>query len=126
MMCAITSNRMFRLTAYLCAAMAAFALCAAAQVIPAETADQARIDRLIQQMSLEEKMNLIRGDVEPRPQNQGRRVICQECHASASLLCAWRTGLQDCSPVSPLRLRRRPWASQRPSVRRMRNRTARS
>ena len=96
MMCAITSNRMFRLTAYLCAAMAAFALCAAAQVIPAETADQARIDRLIQQMTLEEKMNLIRGDVEPAVTNQGQAGFLPGCLGWAFLLCALLTVLQEC------------------------------
>ncbi len=43
-----------------------------AQVVPAEKADEARIDGLLKQMSLEEKMNLIRGDVEPAATNQGQ------------------------------------------------------
>jgi beta-glucosidase len=43
-----------------------------AQVIPADKADDARIDSLIKQMTLEEKMNLIRGDVEPAATNQGQ------------------------------------------------------
>ena len=71
-MCARTSNRMFRRTVSLYAAIAAFTLCAAAQVIPPEKVDEARIDRLLQQMTLEEKMNLIRGDVEPNATNQGQ------------------------------------------------------
>jgi beta-glucosidase len=71
-MCAKPSNRIVRWLAPFCATMAAFTLCAAAQVIPPEKADEARIDRLIQQMTLEEKMNLIRGDVEPDATNQGQ------------------------------------------------------
>ncbi len=43
-----------------------------AQAVPAETANTARIDRLLQQMTLEEKMNLIRGGVEPAATNQGQ------------------------------------------------------
>ena len=43
-----------------------------AQIIPAEKADEGRIDRLVSQMTLEEKMNLIRGDVEPAATNQGQ------------------------------------------------------
>jgi beta-glucosidase len=71
-MCARTSNRIFRRVAPICVGMAAFALSAASQVIPPEKVDEARIDRLIQQMTLEEKMNLIRGDVEPDNTNQGQ------------------------------------------------------
>jgi len=48
------------------------ALWSEAQVIPAEQADEARINRLLGQMTLEEKMNLIRGDVEPAATNQGQ------------------------------------------------------
>ena len=43
-----------------------------AQVVPAEKANEARIDRLLGQMTLEEKVNLIRGDVEPAATNQGQ------------------------------------------------------
>src|ERR1700678_2446141 len=43
-----------------------------AQAVPPEKADQARIERLLSQMSIEEKMNLIRGDVEPASTNQGQ------------------------------------------------------
>ena len=45
---------------------------ARAQVVPADKADEARVDRLLGQMTLEEKMNLIRGDVEPAATNQGQ------------------------------------------------------
>src|SRR5450756_312284 len=45
---------------------------AMAQVVPVEKADTERIDRLLGQMTLEEKMNLIRGDVEPAATNQGQ------------------------------------------------------
>ena len=43
-----------------------------AQVVPADKADEARIDRLLGQMSVEEKMSLIRGDAEPEATNQGQ------------------------------------------------------
>ncbi|HKV25289.1 MAG TPA: glycoside hydrolase family 3 C-terminal domain-containing protein [Candidatus Acidoferrum sp.] len=43
-----------------------------AQAVPADTADQARIDKLLQQMTLEEKMNLIRGGVEDASVYQGQ------------------------------------------------------
>jgi len=42
------------------------------QSVPAEKADEARIDRLLQQMTLEEKMNLIRGGIEDASENQGQ------------------------------------------------------
>ncbi len=45
---------------------------AKAQVVPAEQANEARIDSLLKQMTLEEKMGLIRGDVEPAATNQGQ------------------------------------------------------
>ena len=43
-----------------------------AQTVPAEKANDARVDRLLKQMTLEEKVNLIRGDVEPAATNQGQ------------------------------------------------------
>lgn len=43
-----------------------------AQVIPDDKADDARIDSLLKQMTSEEKMNLIRGDVESAATNQGQ------------------------------------------------------
>ena len=52
--------------------LATCSLWAKAQVVPPEKADEARIDRLLGQMTLEEKMNLIRGDVEPDATNQGQ------------------------------------------------------
>jgi len=45
---------------------------AKAQVVPADKSDHARMDDLLRQMTLEEKMNLIRGDVEPANTNQGQ------------------------------------------------------
>jgi beta-glucosidase len=42
------------------------------QAVPAEKADTARIDRLLGQMTLEEKMNLIRGGLEPADVYQGQ------------------------------------------------------
>ncbi len=47
-------------------------LLARAQVVPADKADEARVDSLLAKMTLEEKMNLIRGDVEPSATNQGQ------------------------------------------------------
>ena len=43
-----------------------------AQAVPAEKANDARIESLLQKMTLEEKMNLIRGGVEPDATNQGQ------------------------------------------------------
>ena len=43
-----------------------------AQAVPPQAANDSRIDRLLGQMTLEEKMNLIRGDVEPAATNQGQ------------------------------------------------------
>ena len=43
-----------------------------AQSIPAERANENRIDKLLSQMTLEEKMNLIRGGVEPADVYQGQ------------------------------------------------------
>src|SRR5271156_4813945 len=43
-----------------------------AQAVPPEKADEARIDRLLQQMTLEEKMDLIRGAVEDASEYQGQ------------------------------------------------------
>ncbi len=42
------------------------------QPIPPEKANEARIDQILGQMTLEEKMDLIRGDVEPASTNQGQ------------------------------------------------------
>ncbi len=50
----------------------AFSMPLNAQVVPPEKTNEARIDRLLKQMTLEEKMNLIRGDVEPDATNQGQ------------------------------------------------------
>jgi beta-glucosidase len=55
--------------------LAATLCCSAAcraQATPADHADDARIDRLLGQMTLEEKMNLIRGSTEPASTNQGQ------------------------------------------------------
>ncbi len=43
-----------------------------AQAVPAEKADSARIERLLGQMTLEEKMDLIRGGIEPAKVYQGQ------------------------------------------------------
>jgi beta-glucosidase len=43
-----------------------------AQAVPAEKADEARVDRLLQQLTLEEKMDLIRGAVEDPATYQGQ------------------------------------------------------
>jgi len=52
--------------------MTASSLSAFAQAVPSESANEARIDHLLSQMTLEEKMNLIRGNVEPAETNQGQ------------------------------------------------------
>jgi beta-glucosidase len=46
--------------------------CMQAQAVPAETANQARIEKLLASMTLEEKMNLIRGGLEPASVYQGQ------------------------------------------------------
>ena len=57
----------------LCSVLILAALQATAQkVVPAQRADTERVERLLKQMTLEEKMNLIRGDVEPDATNQGQ------------------------------------------------------
>ncbi len=43
-----------------------------AQTIPPEPANEARVDRLLKQMTLEDKMNLIRGTSEPDQTSQGQ------------------------------------------------------
>src|SRR5271155_2730310 len=59
---------------WLAVAVAIFALSSTsrAQAVPAEKADEARIDRLLQQMTIEEKMNLIRGGSEDPSAYQGQ------------------------------------------------------
>src|ERR1700684_3624807 len=59
---------------WLSLAVAVFALnsTSRAQAVPAEKADEARIDRLLQQMTLEEKMDLIRGAIEDPSGYQGQ------------------------------------------------------
>lgn len=59
---------------WLALAVAVFALnsTSRAQAVPAEKADEARIDRLLQQMTLEEKMDLIRGAIEDPSGYQGQ------------------------------------------------------
>ena len=56
--------------AYLLASLSVLPL--SAQAVPAEKANDTRIENLLKQMTLEEKMNLIRGDVEPSATNQGQ------------------------------------------------------
>ena len=56
----------------LCVLLSTPAIQSKAQAVPPEVADQARIDHLLKQMTLEEKVNLIRGDVEPAETNQGQ------------------------------------------------------
>jgi len=47
-------------------------LCLSSQTVPPEQANEARIDQLLSQMTLEEKMNLIRGATEKADTNQGQ------------------------------------------------------
>jgi len=58
--------------ALFCVLIAASTFSAHTQVVPADKADEARVDSLLGKMTLEEKMNLIRGDVEPAATNQGQ------------------------------------------------------
>jgi len=51
---------------------ASFSICISGQSIPSERANDARIDHLLQQMTLEEKINLIRGSVEDLSTYQGQ------------------------------------------------------
>lgn len=53
-------------------ALLAIGLTCRGQAVPEEKADEARIDKLLQQMTLEEKMNLIRGGVEDANEYQGQ------------------------------------------------------
>ena len=61
-----------KLSAALCFSVLACAPSLTAQAVPGEIANDARIDRLLSQMTLEEKVNLVRGDVEPAATNQGQ------------------------------------------------------
>jgi len=62
----------FKSSSLLCVLMTMSTISVWAQAVSSETANEARIDRLLGQMTLEEKMNLIRGDVEPAATNQGQ------------------------------------------------------
>ncbi len=59
-------------TIFLCLLATGPTLLLQAQSIPPERADDTRVDQLLSQMTLEEKVDLIRGDVEPRATNQGQ------------------------------------------------------
>lgn len=58
--------------AVVCFLLAVSAVSLVGQAVPPESANEARIEALLKQMTLEEKMNLIRGDVEPAATNQGQ------------------------------------------------------
>ena len=60
-----------RLIASVCF-MVAIPIASCAQAVPAEKVNEARVDRLLQQMTLEEKMNLIRGGLEADTEYQGQ------------------------------------------------------
>lgn len=53
-------------------ALASSAVLAQGNIVPPAATDDARVDRLLKQMSLEEKMQLIRGEAEPEATNQGQ------------------------------------------------------
>jgi beta-glucosidase len=53
-------------------ALSVFSLGSWGQAVPAEHADEARVDRLLKQMTLEEKMDLIRGGLEDPSVYQGQ------------------------------------------------------
>jgi beta-glucosidase len=63
---------MMRALATVCLFLMTSSVLAKGQVVPADRADEARIDSLLKQMTIEEKMDLIRGDVEPAATNQGQ------------------------------------------------------
>ena len=66
-------TRLLYLAAFLALAIAgALPTVSPAQVVPAELDDDARIDGLLRQMSLEEKMDLIRGGIEDSAVYQGQ------------------------------------------------------
>jgi beta-glucosidase len=62
------------LKAFLCAFLLFFCLASISrgQAVPADSADEARIDKLLQQLTLEEKMGLIRGGIEDPSIYQGQ------------------------------------------------------
>ena len=64
--------RAFIVTAALIAPLAFTATVCRGQAVPAERADEARIDRLLSQLTLEEKMQLIRGGSEDASVDQGQ------------------------------------------------------
>jgi beta-glucosidase len=53
-------------------ALSVFSVASWGQAVPAEHADEARVDRLLKQMTLEEKMDLIRGGLEDPSVYQGQ------------------------------------------------------
>lgn len=61
-----------RWVAFTCSVLWVSAGVIGAQAVPAQKADEARVDRLLGQMTPEEKANLLRGDVEPSATNQGQ------------------------------------------------------
>ncbi len=64
-----------------------------AQAVPPESANEARVENLLKQMTLEEKMDLIRGDVEPAATNQGQAGYLPGVPRLGFLPCEWRTDL---------------------------------
>ena len=62
----------FERLALLCTAGLLLSPALLAQGVPAEHADEARIDRLLSQMTIDEKMDLIRGNAEPDNVYQGQ------------------------------------------------------
>ncbi len=68
----MTMRRNMRQFASVCSLLTMPAMALYAQAVPAEKADETRVDKLLKQMTLEEKMGMIRGDVEPAATNQGQ------------------------------------------------------
>src|SRR5271170_5976759 len=64
-------SRYFAVT-FCLGALSVFSVASWGQAVPAEHADEARVDRLLKQMTLEEKMDLVRGGLEDPSVYQGQ------------------------------------------------------
>ena len=77
-------------------ALSIFSVASWGQAVPAEHADEARVDLLLKQMTLEEKMDLIRAGLRILLFIKGRRDICLVFLDCIYLRYAWPMGLRDC------------------------------
>lgn len=88
---------------------------AVAQTIPVVTGD-ARVDKLLSQMTLKEKLGLIHGVPENPAQYQGQAGYLGGVPAWAFRGCGLLMALPECWCGIPRRRRRRPWAWPQPSA----------